>query len=409
MNHRLASLAIVVAALAPGALCAQNLLSNPNFDSSLAGWTSSFTTWDGTLDAGNSPSSGSAKTINALASGGQACAGLLSQCAQPVTPGALYAFGASVFIPAGQKKAGNGSVEVDWFSDAGCVGGSIQQDPSPAVFSKPSAGTWTLTTITLPAPPGATSAFVHGLSCEDSSGPDDKGPLQINFDNMFFRSAAIAAVPALDTWGLVTLGLVLAAAGASALGRTGRRGRSFRLLRRRLSGDGRAAFPEGLSRQAAGRTQLVLAAALAAAIASPATAELSSPAASTRSRSSTTAPRGTCRRRARSPAPARVSIGPDRSPSTQFMACSSPPPISPTGGRLPAGGFGQPCAPAQHSRRPHQSLLNPSFPLLPPSDIVAILENSEFCASLKTDFAREKIAKSAETAFFVLIVEARVT
>jgi len=218
MVHRKARLfAMLLVSLVPvRALFAQNLLSNPNFDTGLTGWVpNADLSWDSTLDVNNSPSSGSAKTSNNT----QGCSGLLpyQACIGPITPGALYTFGGSVFSPVGQGFTNSAFVEVTWYTGAACGTKISPAQDSPAIFSKGTEGTWNQTAATVAAPLGAGSATLFGWTCDFTGG--FPGTEQVNFDNMFFQETSIAAVPAVGAGGLLALGLLLAVAGLIAVGR----------------------------------------------------------------------------------------------------------------------------------------------------------------------------------------------
>lgn len=102
---------------------AQNLLTNPDFDTDLAGWTGSevgSATWHGT-DVDDAPDSGSARIVNDLADP-QTEAVVMSQCI-PIEPGE-YQYGGHAFIPGGQAASGSVVMRVLGYSDTtNCTGG----------------------------------------------------------------------------------------------------------------------------------------------------------------------------------------------------------------------------------------------------------------------------------------------
>jgi hypothetical protein len=98
---------------------AQNLLTNPNFNQNISGWTAipaGTATWDAT-DIDASPSSGSARVTN---SGSQA---QFQQCVA-VSPGAKYDLIAHMRIPSGQAGTGAAFIAINYYASAGCSGAS---------------------------------------------------------------------------------------------------------------------------------------------------------------------------------------------------------------------------------------------------------------------------------------------
>ena len=191
---------------------AQNLVTNPHFDTSVAGWgpVAPPPTWDGTLDADGNPSSGSARTQN---SGGVllTCFPLLSQCVTGLVPGQTYEFGGKVFIPPGQL--GPGFVPVAGSGQVQAVISTLPACGSPA-FGGPSGpattttGMWFESTAFITIPPGVDSVQLQGVTCHTLG----NGTLVANFDDMFFQPAPVAVVPTLDGGGLAVFAVLLAAA-----------------------------------------------------------------------------------------------------------------------------------------------------------------------------------------------------
>jgi hypothetical protein len=158
---------------------AQNLLVNPNFDSSLAGWQTtsvpgSTASWDGTRDADGSPTSGSAKgvwsapTVTGLVP-------VVSQCIE-VTPGMTYIHGGKIFIPSGQPTSGSAFFLAAVFPSHGCSG-----PPPPGLFLPTpivtAQNTWTESTA--PIVPFGPSLLLSAYIA-----PNAGGNFQASFDDL---------------------------------------------------------------------------------------------------------------------------------------------------------------------------------------------------------------------------------
>lgn len=161
------------------AASAQNLLVNPNFDTSLAGWQTPFVpgataSWDGTRDADGSPTSGSAKGVWS----GPTVTGLVpvvSQCVE-VTPGATYIHGGKIFIPSGQPTSGSAFFLATVFSTHGCSGPPPPGPflPTPIVTAQ---NTWIESTATI-VPFGPSLLLLAYIA------PDTGGNFQASFDDV---------------------------------------------------------------------------------------------------------------------------------------------------------------------------------------------------------------------------------
>src|SRR5436190_6726026 len=104
---------LVFAVLAGGfasLVSAQNLITNPHFDTGLDGWEQflNHASWDGTKDADGSATSGSVHafvddpSVNGITIP-------LGQCV-PLTPGVTYHLRAQILVPTGQVAAGVASL-----------------------------------------------------------------------------------------------------------------------------------------------------------------------------------------------------------------------------------------------------------------------------------------------------------
>jgi hypothetical protein len=190
---------------------AQNLVTNPGFDTSVAGWGPAAPppTWDGTRDADGNPSSGSAQTQNF---GGVllTCFPLLTQCVTGLVPGQTYEFGGKVFIPPGQidpmlgPVQGSGQVEVVVSTLPNCGSPAFGGPAGPATTT---TGTWFESSGFFTVPPGVDSVQLQGVTCHTLG----NGTLLVNFDDMFLQPAPVGVVPTLDSRGLAVFGALLAA------------------------------------------------------------------------------------------------------------------------------------------------------------------------------------------------------
>ncbi|HSS51203.1 MAG TPA: hypothetical protein VLX28_19860 [Thermoanaerobaculia bacterium] len=161
---------------------AQNLLVNPNFDTSLSGWQTSpiaglTVSWDGTRDAAGSPASGSAK---AVWQGAQVTGiyPVVSQCVE-VTPGVPYLFGGKIFIPSGQATPGSAFFIALPFGSPGCSG-----PPPPSAFVQTpnvtALDSWTEST-------GTITPFGPSVLVSAYLSPSAGGSLQANYDDLLFE------------------------------------------------------------------------------------------------------------------------------------------------------------------------------------------------------------------------------
>lgn len=113
------SIWLVAFVLGSGPAAAQNILANPGFATSLAGWKveSGVSAGWSQLDIAGSAASGSALVTNSSSLAG--FSGGLSQCV-PVAPGATYAFRVRYRVPSGQAGTARVQGALDYFSDASC-------------------------------------------------------------------------------------------------------------------------------------------------------------------------------------------------------------------------------------------------------------------------------------------------
>lgn len=121
------TLLVLVCSLVPLAAVAQNLLTNPNFDQNLNGWTVEGGTaaWDST-DVAGSTASGSARLTN---TGSQAH---LWQCVA-VTPGVKHDLIVRSRIPAGQSATGITFFGMYYYGTTNCTGPSMGSTSSTGI------------------------------------------------------------------------------------------------------------------------------------------------------------------------------------------------------------------------------------------------------------------------------------
>ena len=177
------ALAAVALFAAPGMAAAQNLLINPHFDTGLTGWqVLGPGSWDGTLDADGSPSSGSAKGVITQLGGVDA---IVTQCV-PLDIGTTYHFGGKIFIPGGNTASGGALFILIPFPQADCQG-----PPPPAggflqTGTVTTVGVWTESEITF------ANTFALSGQIWAAIAPQTTGSFQANFDDMVLAPGALS-------------------------------------------------------------------------------------------------------------------------------------------------------------------------------------------------------------------------
>jgi hypothetical protein len=177
-------------------------LPNGTFDSDASGW-SNFATFDGSDgDPAGSLQVGPVPANN--------CGDALSDCF-PVLAGDQCVATAEGFVPTGQPTDGTTSLGIFFFSDASCA--TVIGGQSSAGLPSSTQDVWTpLTTGTAIAPAGAHSMRLFYNVCSPAA-----TPLTSNVDNVVSAPAG-SGVPALGPAWTVALAVLLAGAGALALG-----------------------------------------------------------------------------------------------------------------------------------------------------------------------------------------------
>ena len=134
---------------------ADNLLSNPEFDTDLSGWDS-FASWS-TEDWESSLSSGSATMTNSIPSTSSVT--VVKQCLTPATLANGYHLAGYILNPSGQSGEGYGKLTLSFFSAADC------DDPSFIIgydtASVQQTGTWEQVELTQATPAEAVSMKVY--------------------------------------------------------------------------------------------------------------------------------------------------------------------------------------------------------------------------------------------------------
>ncbi len=176
---RLAVSLVLVALLAAAPARAANLLSNPHFATSLAGWeaTGPNASWS-PVDVAGSPTSGSARAVNDGTNG--SFSGIyLRQCV-PVVAGTTYEVGFQAMLPAGQDRTGGAGGVFYIYQEPGCplghtvIGGGT-------LDSVTDLGSWEDVHASFTAPAGSRSAFLMFSVAKTEAG----GQLAAHFDDAF--------------------------------------------------------------------------------------------------------------------------------------------------------------------------------------------------------------------------------
>lgn len=207
---RLACLTFAGLVVVPGAARAQNLLVNPGFDADLSGWSANVAgSWDGTMDAAGSPTSGSVLVEVTLGPSVSSNGGV-SQCVTGIMPGTSYDFGGQVFLSQSPGSFARAYIAVLWYDDATCTGPTISNDQAVPVFD---LDEWLPSTGAGVAPGGTVAARVS----TNEHGGTVGGDITVNFDDVFLMESQ--TVPVLSGLWAPVLGAALAAAGIGSLRR----------------------------------------------------------------------------------------------------------------------------------------------------------------------------------------------
>ncbi len=213
--------AMVVLSLAllafPAPASAQNLLDNPNLDSSLSGWDGN-ATFDSSL---GSPSPGSARLqveISDDEDGDDAT--ILVQCIDGIVAGGEYSFGGRV-VNRVRPSEGFTGIAIGWHSDSNCIDDSELEVVVAGTTSSDSFQSLSRTAV---APAGTVAALIVAVTGveEIDPGPVDvdevdfiPGTYDVNADSLFL--VLESDVPTMGTLWFVVLALALVFVATKAL------------------------------------------------------------------------------------------------------------------------------------------------------------------------------------------------
>ena len=190
-SSRLIWLAVFV--LGSGSAAAQNILVNPGFATSLAGWTveSGVSAGWAPLDIAGSAASGSALVTNSSSTAG--FSGGLTQCVA-VVPGVTYAFRVRFLVPSGQASTARVQGALDYFSGPSCGGGTVGGfgNGTGAITSDFDAWGSDFAIGTGVIPSGVASALVDVRLLKVAAG----GIVQAYFDEPSLAPVATLTIPA---------------------------------------------------------------------------------------------------------------------------------------------------------------------------------------------------------------------
>jgi hypothetical protein len=183
----LRSSVLVLAALAVGgSVFAQNLITNPNFDTDISSWLYTGTSAFSTQDAEGSPASGSVAITNNYPSAfvGQA---IYSSPCVAVTPGDHYSYGGKFLLPTGQESDAYAETAMELYSDGGCTT-ILNGEASPSVGPKDSWQSVVQDNLAIGA--GVHSIRIGALI---ATGNNPSPPLIGYFDDAFLIKGSVTA------------------------------------------------------------------------------------------------------------------------------------------------------------------------------------------------------------------------
>ena len=193
-RHRL-PIAVVALALGTYAMplqAATNLLANPGFDSSLAGWNNLYggpASWS-SVDANANPASGSALITNNANPSNGGSQMVLSQCIV-AAKSTTYDFGGQIRVASGQPADTRGYVYVAAFSSGNCEGNAeTSQWTAPATTTAFATYSKSITTT------GTTSSLYLELGVYKPNGVTASASAY--FDNMYLQVGALVVGRPID-------------------------------------------------------------------------------------------------------------------------------------------------------------------------------------------------------------------
>lgn len=190
MRRRIAFFFGLLSCLAPSlAFGLINFLQNPGFATDLSSWTvPSYTTgsWDPKNRSGSS--SGSAHLTSLPTNAASSPDAAIQQCVA-ATPGHVYAFGASLFVPGDVAPAATvtPALDVRFFSDVACATSPLDQvvvEANPILRD-----TWVDVQGHRTSPAGTQSALV-AFAAVDFAGSSTAETVEVYVDDAFFYSDA---------------------------------------------------------------------------------------------------------------------------------------------------------------------------------------------------------------------------
>jgi hypothetical protein len=199
---RVLVIALLYGAAAAAPAAAQNLLTNPGFDSDLSGWddNSGSGTFDATRDADGSPTSGSVRKLQNVTANNTAPF-MVRQCVTAgVVDDAAYNLGARIRM--NQAPAG-GETRIG-FSFHGNLTCQFDVLAGGELLTSTASSAWQLVSHSPIAPPGTQSISIF----IDFRAGGTGGDFEVNADNVFIERAAV--VPTLSLQWMLALAVLLA-------------------------------------------------------------------------------------------------------------------------------------------------------------------------------------------------------
>jgi len=185
MAAKQASLIMALCVVGGVSAWAQNYVDNPDFDVGVAGWdvTTEASVTYSAVDADLDINSGSARVSNTAADAGNG-RGMIQCIPVTVAGGGSYEYGGMMYLPTGQDRTGYAGIGLTWYTEAGCSGSIVGDQPRSY---QSTFGTWGAEDDTVVAPSGAVSVRFVAYASKAEAG----GTLIAHFDNLFFRLATL--------------------------------------------------------------------------------------------------------------------------------------------------------------------------------------------------------------------------
>ncbi len=158
-------LTVAAAALLGAPAQAQNLLTNPDFDTDVSGWSagnaSISISHEPNQDVDGDINSGSARVNSSQESAGSSerPGGAMIQCVN-VDPSTIYDLRGWALVPAEETLNARPDLKIVWFTEADCDGGFIQGDQPSSTQHSGTKDAWEELTLEATSPEDAASANV---------------------------------------------------------------------------------------------------------------------------------------------------------------------------------------------------------------------------------------------------------